>query len=349
MAKKSKVIRVGLAGLGRTGWYNHGLELEKLKGLYRVAAAFDMNAARLDEAKARWGCQTFTKYSDLVNCKDVDLVVVGLPNKMHADATIETLAADKHVVCEKPMATSLKDADRMVRAAKKAKGCLSIFQNRRYVSDFLKVREIIDSGQLGRVTHIRLSANSFNRRWDWQTLRKNGGGNLNNTGPHFVDMALQFLGDRYPDEFFVDMDRTLTLGDADDHVTLILKAKGAPVVEVEIMSDCAYPDKLWRITGTEGGLTGTPGELHWKRIIKSRLAKREVDERPTPDRSYNSEELPWSKERVWRTPKSDPGCIHRYYTELREAIMKRKAPPITAESIRRQMKLLEACHRRCKI
>ena len=349
MAKTSKVIRVGLAGLGRTGWYNHGLELEKLKRLYQVTAAFDMDTARLDEAKERWGCLTFTKYSDLVNCKDVDLVVVGLPNKMHADATIEALAAGKHVVCEKPMATSLKDADRMVRAAKKAKGLLTIFQNRRYMSDFIKAREIIDSGQLGRVTHIRLSANNFTRRWDWQTLRKNGGGNLNNTGPHFVDMALQFLGDRYPDEFFVDMDRTLTLGDADDHVTLILKAKGAPVVEVEIMSDCAYPDKLWRITGTEGGLTGIGGELHWKRIVKSRLAKREVDERPTPDRSYNSEKLPWSKERVWRTPKNDPGSIHRYYTELHEAIVKKKAPPITAESIRRQMKLLEACHKRCRI
>ena len=347
MAKKSKVIRVGLAGLGRTGWYNHGLELEKLKVLYQVTAAFDMNTARLDEAKARWGCETFTKYSDLVNCKNVDLVVVGLPNKMHADASIEALAAGKHVVCEKPMATSLKDADRMIRAAKKAKGILTIFQNRRYVSDFMKVTEIIDSGQLGRVTHIRLSANSFNRRWDWQTLRKNGGGNLNNTGPHFVDMALQFLGDRYPDEFFVDMDRTLTLGDADDHVKVVVKAKGAPVVEVEIMSDVAYSRPAWLVTGTKGGLTGTPSELRWKWVIESRLPKRQVDEAPTPDRSYNFEKVPWSAERVWKPKADNYQTIALFYKGLHESLSTGTAPPITPESIRRQMKLIEECHRRC--
>jgi len=74
-----------------------------------------------------------------------------------------------------------------------------------------------------------------------------------------------------------------------------------------------------------------------------------VDERPTADRSYNSEETPWSKERVWRASKSVPNAQERYYIELHKAIMKGEAPPVTAESVRRQMKLIEECHRRCKL
>ena len=347
MAKKRRLIRVGIAGLGRTGWNNHARVLEPLKDRYRLSAVLDANPDRMKEANERFGCTPCHTYGELVNRKDVDLVVVGLPNHLHADYTIEALKAGKHVVCEKPMATSLADADRMIRAAKRAKGCLTIFQNRRFTPDFMKVREIIRSGKLGRITLIRLCVHGFSRRWDWQTLRKFGGGSLNNTGPHFLDQALQLLGDRYPSELFCQLDRATTLGDADDHVKVVMKAKGSPVVEVEVMSDVAYPRPLWLVTGTRGGLAGTPGELRWKWIIERRLVKREVDEAPTPDRSYNSEDLPWSKERVWEPGKATPKSQTVFYTTLHEALMKRAAPPITPESVRRQMKLIEECHRRC--
>ena len=341
------LLKVGIAGLGRTGWYNHGLVVEPMKRKYRVAAVFDKDSSRMEEARARFGCTTASSYSDLVNSPDVDLVVVGLPNIMHADASIEALRAGKHVVCEKPMATSLADADRMVRAARQAKGCLAIFQNRRFASDYLKVKEIIDSGCLGRVTLIKMCAHGFARRWDWQTLRKNGGGSLNNTGPHFVDRALQFIGDRYPTEFFVHLDRTLTLGDADDHAKLVMRAPDAPVVEVEVMSDVAYPRPLWLVTGTKGGLTGTASELRWKWILEDRLPERKLDEAPTPDRSYNSEKLVWSAEHVWRPRKNERRAEARFYLALHETIARNAPPPISAASIRRQIKLLDECHRRC--
>ena len=349
MATKGRIIRTGIAGLGRTGWHNHALVLEKLPRRYKVTAVLDVDRERMAEAGKRFGCAACDSLSELVNHPQVDMVVVGLPQNLHCECTIEALRAGRHVVCEKPMAMNLAEADRMIRVGSRAKGCFTIFQNRRYAPDFLKVREIIDSGVLGRVTLIKMCAQFFMRRWDWQTLRKNGGGQLNNTGPHFIDQALQFLGDRYPSEFFVDMQHTVTLGDADDHVKLVMKAPGAPVVEIELLSDCAYPGPLWLVTGTKGGLTGTAGELRWKRVIESRLTRRVVDERPTPDRSYNAEDTPWSKEHVWRPGKSTPNSQARYYVELHDAITKRQAPPITPESVRRQMKLIGECHRRCRI
>ena len=347
--RRKRIINVGIIGLGRTGWKNHALRFEVIPDLYRVAAVCDRIPERMEEAKERFDCATYKTYNALLADKNVDLVVIALPNKPHANYSIKALKAGKHVVCDKPMATSLKDADRMLRAAKSAKGVFTIFQNRRYWPDAMKVKEIMDSGRLGRITMIKMCAHGFSRRWDWQTLRKHGGGSLNNTGPHYVDLALQFLGNRYPTELFVQMENTLSCGDAEDHVKLIMRAPNAPVVEVEVMSDVAYPRPLWLITGTEGGLSGSATELRWKWMITSRLKKREVDEAPTPDRSYNSEKLPMSKERVWTWPKNVVPAQVLYYQDLHKALMKGAPPPVNPVNIRRQIKLIEECHKRCRI
>ena len=297
---KRSPVRVGIAGLGRSGWTIHALSLEKLTKLFKIAAVFDQDRSRLAEAHARFGCAAYEAFDGLVGSPEVDLVVVAMPNRMHAEYSIKALKAGKNVLCEKPMATTLRDADRMVRTAKRTGKLLTVFQNRRYAPDYLKVREVMASGRLGRITHVRLCTHAFERRWDWQTLRKCGGGSLNNMGSHYLDVALQILGDREPDEIFCHLDRTTTLGDADDHVKVVMKAKGAPVVEVELFSDAAYAQPHWFITATRGGLMGTASELRWKWIIARRLKKRIVDERPPLDRSYDSEDLPWSKERVWQ-------------------------------------------------
>ena len=70
------------------------------------------------------------------------------------------------------MADSLADAARMVAAAKAKPGILSVFQQRRYNRDFVKVQEVIESGVLGRIVQIRMTENRFGRRWDWQTLQR---------------------------------------------------------------------------------------------------------------------------------------------------------------------------------
>jgi predicted dehydrogenase len=67
---------------------------------------------------------------------------------------------------------------------------LAPFQNRRYEPHFNKVKEIVASGKLGQIVQIRMAWHSFGRRWDWQTLREFGGGQLANNGPHLLDQAL---------------------------------------------------------------------------------------------------------------------------------------------------------------
>ncbi|MEZ4637800.1 MAG: Gfo/Idh/MocA family oxidoreductase [Caldilineaceae bacterium] len=101
---------------------------------------------RRNEAVERFDCMAYTAYGDLLADPAVELVILALPSHLHADLSIAALDVGKHVVCEKPMATSLADADRMVAAAEQRDHLLTIFQNRRYDAHFAKVRSLIDSG-----------------------------------------------------------------------------------------------------------------------------------------------------------------------------------------------------------
>jgi len=336
-------IRVGVAGLGRSGWGIHVRLLSQIPAKYQIVAVTDPDAGRCQEAVERFGCQAYAGYDELVGDDAVELVVVATPSHLHADYTIAALEAGKAVVCEKPMAASLADADRMIAAAEHTGRLLTIFQNRRYSPDFCQVKEVIDSGVLGRIVMIHMTASGFGRRWDWQTLKRYGGGSLNNTGVHFLDQALQLFGPSKP-QVYCHMERTLTLGDAEDHVKLILRAEGAQMIDLEISSAAAYPFETWNVMGTQGGLAGSRSNLRWKYIDPSALLPRSVDTRPTPDRSYNREDLDW-REETWDVSEDSRPSEIGYYLDLYQTIRHGAPLVVTPESVRRVMQVLEECHR----
>ncbi|MCD6232700.1 Gfo/Idh/MocA family oxidoreductase [Candidatus Aerophobetes bacterium] len=336
------LIKVGIAGLGRSGWNIHAQLLQSLPDMYKIVSVCDPDESRREEAFNKFSCDTYTNFEDFLKNKEVELVIVATPNHLHSTHSIKALEAGKAVVCEKPMATNLDDADNMIRVAKETGSLLTVFQNRRYSPDFLKVRQVIQSGKLGRIVMIKMAYHSFSRRWDWQTLKEFGGGTLNNTGPHPIDQALQLFGEKEP-EIFCDLKKTLTLGDAEDHVKIIMRAQDAPMIDLEITSACAYPQKKWLVMGTQGGLKGTMNTLQWKYFNPEDLPRRKVERRPTPDRSYNQEKIPW-KEEFWDIHQDkSPGQLG-FYLDLYKTMRKGASLSITPESARRVMWVIEKCH-----
>ncbi len=346
MPRRGK-INVAIAGLGRSGWGIHARLIEPLKTRYRIVAALDADSGRRKEAETRFGCPTTDKYEYLLKNEDVELVVVAMPNQLHAAYTLAALKAGKHVVCEKPMAGSLKEADRMIAVAQRRGRVLSIFQNRRYSPDFLQVRKVIRSGVLGRIALIRIAYHGFGRRWDWQTLKKYEGGSMNNTGPHAIDHALNLFGPEMPRVFCL-RDRTLTLGDADDHVKIVMYGKDHPSVEVEITAACPYPQNSWLVMGTQGGLSGNASELKWKYFNPRRLPRRAVSEVPTPDRSYNSETLP-CVEKTWSRDRNRGRSETGFYLDLHKTLRRGAPLEVKPEEVRMQMRVMEACRRQAPV
>jgi len=116
----------------------------------------------------------------------------------------------------------------------------------------VQVQKVIKSGVLGRIVQISIAFNGFSRRWDWQTMQSRNGGNLANTGPHPLDQALQLFGKGMP-KVTCYMDHTdNSLGDAEDHVKVLLSGRGHPTIDLEVSSCCAYPCFVYNVYGTRG-------------------------------------------------------------------------------------------------
>ena len=169
-----------------------------------------------------------------------------------------------------------------------------------------------------------------------------GGGTLNNNGIHLLDCALQLISEKEP-EIFCHLDRALTLGDADDHVKLILKAPEEPLIDIELSSACAYPTETWLVIGTCRTLIGTPAELKWRYIKPEELPPRTVDKQSTPDRSYNREELRFYEE-SWQLEKDSVTPEMSFYNDLYNTIRKGAPLAVTPQEVRKRIAILERCH-----
>jgi len=338
----SQNIQVGIAGLGRSGWGIHAQAIADLPDLFTIVAVCDPDPSRQAEARERFGCHAYDDCAQLVAEDRVELVVVATPSHLHLDDTVLALRAGKHVLVEKPMGRTLAEVDEMIATAHETGQILTVNQNYRYAADFQKIKEIIASGVLGRVLQIRIAVHQFTRRWDWQTLKEFGGGILNNHGAHVVDFATLLIDDAEPQVFCHMQATPLYAGDADSHVKIILQPASGPLIDIELTHACAYPQDRWLVMGTQGSLVSDRTTIRWKVFDPDQAPPLVLDTKPTLDRSYNSETLPWREESVQLH--NDFGAeMQQLYRDLYAAIRGSAPLAITAESVRQQVAILEKC------
>ncbi len=343
MSSSFPPLRVGIAGLGRSGWSIHATTLRSFPGRYEIVGVTDPDAGRRAECASTLGCTAHDSLESLLRDPEIELVVIATPNPLHPAHATAALEAGKHVVVEKPVAASAAEIDAVIATAATHDRVLAPFQQYRYEAQFQKVCEIVDSGVLGRILQVRICWHGFKRRWDWQTLREFSGGSLNNTGPHVLDHAFAFVPEHVEPEIFCDLQRGLTAGDAEDHVKIILRAPGSPTIDIEISDVVAHPLPRWQVSGTGGGLTGAGGKLSWRWVDWSTLPKRPVDRQPTVDRSYNSETLTWQED-TWQAPPDAPSENEAFYVDLHRTLREGEPLVITPQSVRRRVAAMERCH-----
>ena len=335
-------IRIGIAGLGRSGWNMHADALARIPELFQVAAVMELDQSRAAEAHEKFGSETYTSFAELIRA-DLDLIVVASPSQVHAEQTIAALEAGKHVIVEKPMARNTAEADAMIAAAKKAEKVLTVNQNYRYKPAFQKLSEIVASGKLGELVQISVKVQSFSRRWDWQTLVSNNGGILNNHGAHYLDWLLLNFEDEEPELFAHLQNTSLYAGDADSHAKVVLKPKDGPLMDMELSHHNAYSQPTWQIMGTQGSLQGSIQKLEWKYYDPASVPPLLLDLKPTPDRSYNSEKLRWQEESASFDVENNADMV-RLYKDLYKTLREGQELAIKPETVRRQIRIFERCH-----
>lgn len=344
-------IQVGIIGLGRSGRNIHAHILAALPDYYRIAAVSDPMEERLVRARQDFGCETYRDYREMLQQTDLDLIINATPSHLHVPVSIEIVNSGKHGVCEKPVARKTADVDELIRAAERTGKVLTVFQQSRFSPAFMKMREVIDSGVLGRIVQVSIALNGFQRRWDWQSQKQFNGGSLLNTGPHPLDQALQLFGTDTMPEVTCSMDRANSFGDAEDHVNLMLKGEGRPLIHLTISSCCAYPGEMYNVFGTQGGLSGSMNELKWKYFDPAEAPQQQLITKPLANAEgapiYGSEELKWY-EHHWTAEKQEgidlfAGMGHTYYRRLYETLREGKPLQVTLQQVRQQVAVMERC------
>jgi predicted dehydrogenase len=346
-----QIIRVAIIGQGRSGRDIHGAHLSKDTERYRIVAVVDPLSERRERAQKEYGCDTYTDYTALLERKDIDLVVNASPSKFHVPITLALLEAGFNVLSEKPFASKAADVDKLIAASERSGKRLAIFQQSRFAPYFRKVREVIASGVLGDLVQVSIAFNGFSRRYDWQTLTSEMGGNLLNTGPHPLDQALQLFGTDVMPQVTCFMRNAISYGNAEDHVLLILSGEGRPLIHLEISSCCRYPSFTYNIYATRGGLKGDTQRLEWQYYDAATAPELELITTPLhqPDGTpaYCSDKLEWHKEE-W-SAQANKGLFESmsqaFYSMLYRTLTAGEPLEITPQQVRQQIAVIEECQR----
>ena len=189
----SAALNVALVGYGQAGKIFHAPLLAHTPGLHlHTVVSGDAGKVHADHPDVRVVAEPQRAFAD----DAIDLVVLAVPNALHAPLAMEALGAGRPVVVDKPFATPRAEAQQVVAAAREAGRIVSVFQNRRWDGDFLTLRTLIEDGTLGEMTELHSHFDRFRPQVPdrWRERAGPGSGLWFDLGPHLVDQALQLFG-----------------------------------------------------------------------------------------------------------------------------------------------------------
>ena len=346
-----KKLNLAVIGQGRSGKDIHGAYyISKANQYYDVKYVVDANARRREVSLERYpGCQVFSDYRELLDRKDIDLVVNSTYSQMHYPITRDLLDHGFNVLVEKPFARNRYECDELIRLAKERGVVLAVFQQSFLAPFYLYAMEQVKSGKLGEILQVDLKYNGFARRWDWQTLQKKCAGGAYNTGPHPIGLALGFL-DFDPEAKLVysKLGRALNSGDSDDYAKLIIAAPGKPLADVEISSVDAYCPYNLKLQGTRGTLKSTTMAYEMTYIVDGENPPQPLQEEFIHDGNYNptycAEKLIKHTESGTFDGTAFDVATADLYEQLYFAITEGKPMTVTPEMAAQIVGIIEAAH-----
>jgi len=148
-------LNIGIIGCGWAG-ERHFRAFRELPGRANVLAVADKDEAFLEEKAGEWGVsKRYTDYRDLLAVEDLNAVSICLPHNLHAEAAIASASSGKHVLCEKPMAVTLEEADAMIHAAEENGVKLMVAESARFEAAHRKIKGCLDDGYIGNPILLR--------------------------------------------------------------------------------------------------------------------------------------------------------------------------------------------------
>lgn len=333
MKKNLAIIGYGGQGAWHANWAQKS-DVVSLAGIYDIAEK------RVNAAKEN-GIHTYASFEEALADPKVDIVLCATPNDVHKEIVIRALEAGKNVVCEKPVALSVADFDDMVAAAKKAGKLFTVHQNRRFDVDFLAIRSLIQSGEIGEPINIESRIHgSRGIPSDWRCHKPQGGGMILDWGVHLIDQILQLIPETVTNVYCETTNITTNEVDDGFHLLLTFDSGKRAIVEVGTYNFLALPRFYMQAK------SGTALIEDWQK--KCRVAKLKAwnEKEVTPVQTAAGitktmaprDELTLDYYEIER-PVSD---VHDFYRNLVRAIDGKEEQLVKLPEVRRVLRVMEA-------
>src|SRR3989454_7679176 len=253
-------VRVGLIGSA----FSSNIHAEAFEEVPEavIVAACSPNRAHVAEFAQKWKVPVaVTDYRKLLDRKDIDVVVVGIPNDLHREVVIAAAKAGKHVILEKPIAHTLKDADAIVDACKKHKVKLMYAETICFSPKYVRARKLVEEGAVGKLYMVKQGEKHSGPHSDWfYDVKRSGGGSLMDIGCHGIEWARWMYGKPKPKSVVAHCQRVLhterTKGEDNSVVIVEFEGGGIAVIENSWAKHGGMDDRV-ELYGTEGDRKST--------------------------------------------------------------------------------------------
>lgn len=224
----------------------------------RLCAVYDTHPEALESfAPDQIGVSRYAGLAEFLSAPDLDAVYVATPNHSHAELVVAAAAAGKHVLCEKPMATRLSDAEQMVRSCERARVLYATAFDQRFHAAHIALREVIQAGELGDVTAARihyacwLPPDWSEDNWRVDPVRA-GGGAFMDLAPHGIDLLSYLLDDDFTEAQCL-LQRKVFPYAVDDGAMWIARTLRGALATIHAAYNCPdnFPRRTLEIYGTE--------------------------------------------------------------------------------------------------
>ena len=336
MADKKKVVVIGYGGMG--GWHaRHLLESDTCE-LYGVC---DIKEERKAKAIER-GIRFYDSFEEVIADENVELLTLAVPNELHEPMAIKAMEAGKCVISEKPVTMSLESLDRMIEASERTGKLFTVHQNRRWDCDYLLMKQVYASGELGEVFGIESRVQgSRGIPGDWRGKKEHGGGMILDWGVHLIDQMLQLVYDKKIEKVYCRCDH-ITNYEVDDGFKLDIYFENDLTARIEVGTSHFISLPRYYMTGTNGSALVED----WKSDCKIVACKNWDEKNVVPvvtAAGLTKTMAPRDKETISESSIPSPTSdVHDFYRNVCAAMDGKETQLITHAQLRRVMKVMEA-------
>jgi predicted dehydrogenase len=337
----SRTLRAGLVGYGFAGQTFHAPVLSAVAGLELAAVA----SSQPHKVHTDWpDVAVVPDAGALVARADIDLVVVAIPNALHYPVARAALEAGKHVVVDKPFTLDVAEARELELLARRNNRILAVYQNRRFDADYLTLKDVLASGELGRPVYLESHFDRFRPevRDRWREQKVPGAGLWVDLGAHLVDQAVQLFGK--PDSLQLDTAALRDGAQVEDYFHAVLRYESGPHAPLRVVLHAttlaAHAAPRYIVHGTRGS--------YIKQGVDPQEDALRAGQRP-PMAGWGADPqdgelvVPGSdggepQRRIWPTR---AGNYVDYYAAVRDAILGNGPNPVPPEQAVALMELLD--------